>query len=175
MERMIRGGAAVDIRIGIGKDLHRLAAGRRFILGGVEIPHESGELGHSDGDALSHAIIDALLGAAALGDIGELFPPSDTRWKDARSLELLKTVYERVRRAGWEIVNIDAVVECERPAILPYRQAVCASIAEALGIDAARVWVKGKTGEGLGEIGRGEAVGAEAVCLLTRGKYEKRD
>jgi 2-C-methyl-D-erythritol 2,4-cyclodiphosphate synthase/2-C-methyl-D-erythritol 4-phosphate cytidylyltransferase/2-C-methyl-D-erythritol 2,4-cyclodiphosphate synthase len=168
MEWMVRGGAAVDIRIGIGKDLHRLAAGRRFILGGVHIPYEKGELGHSDGDALCHAIIDALLGAAALGDIGGFFPPQDMRWKDAVSLDLLRAVCERVREAAWEIVNIDAVVECERPAILPYRQAVCASLAGAMGIDAARVWVKGKTGEGLGEIGRGEAVGAEAVCLLTR-------
>ena len=159
---------APGMRIGIGKDLHRLVAGRPLVLGGVQIPHERGEAGHSDGDALTHAVIDALLGAAALGDIGELFPPSDLRWKDARSLDLLRTVCARVREAGWEIGNVDAVVECERPAILGHRAAICGALAEAMGLERDRLWVKGKTGEGLGDIGRGDALAAEAVCLLTK-------
>jgi 2-C-methyl-D-erythritol 2,4-cyclodiphosphate synthase len=154
------------IRVGLGRDIHRLAGGRRFLLGGVEIPFEKGELGHSDGDVLAHAVCDALLGAAALADIGELFPPSDPAWKDADSLLLLKSAYQKVREAGWRLVNLDCVVSAEQPKLLPYREAIRSSLASALGVDAGAVFVKGKTNEGLGPLGRGEAVEALAVCLI---------
>ena len=156
------------IRIGLGKDLHRLEEGRQFILGGVIIPHPKGEQGHSDGDVLAHAVMDALLGAAGLGDIGEFFPPSDNLWKNANSMDLLKTVSASVSQAGWNIINIDCVVTCEKPKVLPYRDAIRKSIAAVLDIDASSVFVKGKTNEGLGDIGMGNAVDALAVCLLER-------
>ncbi|MDR2185065.1 MAG: 2-C-methyl-D-erythritol 2,4-cyclodiphosphate synthase [Treponema sp.] len=156
-------------RIGIGKDLHRLVPGRPLLLGGVIVPSDRGELGHSDGDALAHAVTDALLGAAALGDIGEFFPPSDPAWKDADSLILLKTAFEKVREAGWRLVNLDCVVICESPRLLPYRGTIRASLAKVLGADPEAVFVKGKTSEGLGPLGEGLAVEALAVCLLERG------
>jgi 2-C-methyl-D-erythritol 2,4-cyclodiphosphate synthase/2-C-methyl-D-erythritol 4-phosphate cytidylyltransferase/2-C-methyl-D-erythritol 2,4-cyclodiphosphate synthase len=156
------------IRIGLGRDLHRLAAGRPFLLGGLRLESERGELGHSDGDVLAHAVIDALLGAAALGDIGALFPPSDPRWKDADSLELLKKAWTLVKGEGWKLVNMDCVVSCEEPRLLPHREAIRASLAGALGVLPARVFVKGKTAEGLGPVGEGLAVEALAVCLLER-------
>jgi len=156
------------IRIGLGKDIHRLASGRRFLLGGVEIPFEKGELGHSDGDVLAHAVIDALLGAAGLGDIGELYPPEDPAWKDADSLALLKDAWNMVRQKGWRLLNLDCTVSCERPRILPHRGKICLSLAQALGADPSSVFVKGKTNEGLGPLGTGEAVEALAVCLLER-------
>jgi 2-C-methyl-D-erythritol 2,4-cyclodiphosphate synthase len=156
------------IRIGLGRDLHRLAAGRPFLLGGLRLESERGELGHSDGDVLAHAVIDALLGAAALGDIGALFPPSDPQWKDADSLELLKKAWTLVKGEGWKLVNMDCVVSCEEPRLLPYREAVRASLAGALGVLPAQVFVKGKTAEGLGPVGEGLAVEALAVCLLER-------
>jgi 2-C-methyl-D-erythritol 2,4-cyclodiphosphate synthase/2-C-methyl-D-erythritol 4-phosphate cytidylyltransferase/2-C-methyl-D-erythritol 2,4-cyclodiphosphate synthase len=156
------------LRIGLGRDLHRLVEGRRFVLGGVEIPFEKGELGHSDGDVLIHAVIDALLGASGSGDIGALFPPADTAWKDTSSLELLTIVWEKLRGEGWAIVNIDCVVSCERPAILPYRDKIRETLGCVLGTGPAPIFLKGKTGEGLGAIGRGEAVEALAVCLLEK-------
>jgi 2-C-methyl-D-erythritol 2,4-cyclodiphosphate synthase len=156
------------IHAGLGRDIHRLAAGRPFLLGGVVIPAEKGELGHSDGDVLAHAVTDALLGGAALGDIGELFPPGDELWKDADSLILLKTAYEKVRERGWHLVNLDCVVSCEKPRILPYREAIRSSLAGALEISPEAVFVKGKTNEGLGPLGQGEAVEALALCLLER-------
>jgi 2-C-methyl-D-erythritol 2,4-cyclodiphosphate synthase len=156
------------IRIGLGRDLHRLVPGRPFRLGGLELPADSGELGHSDGDVLAHAVTDALLGAAGIGDIGELFPPSDPQWKDADSLELLKSAFARVRALGWDIVNLDAVVICEKPRVLPYREAIRASLASALGIPAEAVFVKGKTNEALGPAGEGLAVEALAVALLEK-------
>jgi 2-C-methyl-D-erythritol 2,4-cyclodiphosphate synthase/2-C-methyl-D-erythritol 4-phosphate cytidylyltransferase/2-C-methyl-D-erythritol 2,4-cyclodiphosphate synthase len=156
------------MRAGLGRDLHRLVPGRRFMLGGVRLDADFGEEGHSDGDALCHAVIDALLGAAGLGDIGEFFPPVDAEWKDADSLRLLAICRDAVRDAGWAIVNIDAVVSCERPAILPYRDAIRRSLAEALGVTPDAVFVKGKSGEGLGDIGEGRAVEALAVCLLEK-------
>jgi 2-C-methyl-D-erythritol 2,4-cyclodiphosphate synthase/2-C-methyl-D-erythritol 4-phosphate cytidylyltransferase/2-C-methyl-D-erythritol 2,4-cyclodiphosphate synthase len=158
------------LRIGLGKDLHALGEGRRFLLAGVEIPFDKGEVGHSDGDVLAHAVADALLGAAALGDIGALFPPGDPRWKDADSMALLGEVWTKVRNEGYALVNLDCVVEAEAPKILPFRERIRASLAAVLGVDAGRVFVKGKTGEGLGPIGRGEAAAAEAVCLLEGGK-----
>jgi 2-C-methyl-D-erythritol 2,4-cyclodiphosphate synthase/2-C-methyl-D-erythritol 4-phosphate cytidylyltransferase/2-C-methyl-D-erythritol 2,4-cyclodiphosphate synthase len=138
------------------------------MLGGVRLEAGFGEEGHSDGDALCHAVIDAMLGAAGLGDIGEFFPPGDAAWKDADSLRLLAICRDAVRDAGWSIVNIDAVVSCERPAILPYRDAIRRSLAEALGVTPDAVFVKGKSGEGLGDIGEGRAVEALAVCLLEK-------
>jgi 2-C-methyl-D-erythritol 2,4-cyclodiphosphate synthase len=156
------------IRTGLGWDLHRLVRGRPFLLGGVEIPSDRGELGHSDGDVLAHAITDAVLGAAALGDIGELYPPSDPAWKDACSLDLLRSAYGKVLAAGWRLINLDCVVICERPRILPFRELIRASLAGALGVDADTVYVKGKTGEGLGPVGEGLAVEALASVLLER-------
>jgi 2-C-methyl-D-erythritol 2,4-cyclodiphosphate synthase len=156
------------IRIGLGRDLHRLVQGRRFLLAGVEIPADKGELGHSDGDVLAHAVTDALLGAAALGDIGELFPPSDPAWKDARSTELLQTAWDRVRALGWRLANLDCVVSAERPRVLPHRDAIRLSLAKLLDAPVDAISVKGKTGEGLDAVGEGRAVEALAVCLLER-------
>jgi 2-C-methyl-D-erythritol 2,4-cyclodiphosphate synthase len=155
-------------RTGLGRDIHRLVPGRRFLLGGVEIPSDRGELGHSDGDVLAHAVTDALLGAAALGDIGEFYPPSDPAWENADSLALLRSAYEKVRAAGWRLVNLDCVVVCEKPRLLPFREAIRSSLAAALGVDAAAVFVKGKTAEGLGPVGEGRAVEALAAALLER-------
>jgi 2-C-methyl-D-erythritol 2,4-cyclodiphosphate synthase/2-C-methyl-D-erythritol 4-phosphate cytidylyltransferase/2-C-methyl-D-erythritol 2,4-cyclodiphosphate synthase len=154
------------IRTGLGYDLHRLKKGRRFLLGGVEIPFPKGELGHSDGDALAHAIIDALLGASGLGDIGELFPPSDPAWKDADSMALLRTAFEKVQQAGWQLVNLDCVIICEKPKVLPFRDAIRLSLAAALEVPAERIFLKGKTAEGLGPIGKGKAIEVLAQCLL---------
>jgi 2-C-methyl-D-erythritol 2,4-cyclodiphosphate synthase/2-C-methyl-D-erythritol 4-phosphate cytidylyltransferase/2-C-methyl-D-erythritol 2,4-cyclodiphosphate synthase len=158
------------LRIGLGKDLHRLVPGRRFILGGVEIPFEKGEEGHSDGDVLVHALIDALLGAAtgALGraDIGQLFPDTDPRFKDADSMALLRTVKEKLDAAAVEICNIDCVVSAEQPKILPWRDKVLTNIVRSLNIDEGQISLKAKTGEGLGPVGRGEAVEAEVIVLV---------
>ncbi|MDR0312775.1 MAG: 2-C-methyl-D-erythritol 2,4-cyclodiphosphate synthase [Treponema sp.] len=153
-------------RIGLGKDIHRLVSNRPFLLGGVELPFEKGEAGHSDGDVLIHAIIDALMGAAGLGDIGELFP-SIPEWKDADSKKLLSLAWNMVKKEGWALVNLDCVVSCEAPKILPYRGKIRESLANILGIQSSQVFVKGKTAEGLGEIGRGDAVEALALCLLS--------
>jgi 2-C-methyl-D-erythritol 2,4-cyclodiphosphate synthase/2-C-methyl-D-erythritol 4-phosphate cytidylyltransferase/2-C-methyl-D-erythritol 2,4-cyclodiphosphate synthase len=155
-------------RVGIGQDVHRLVRGRRFLLAGVVIPARRGELGHSDGDVLAHAVSDALLGASALGDIGGLFPPSDPAWKDADSMSLLRSVFALVKKAGWRLVNLDCVVCCEAPKLLPFREEICAALAHALEVPASAVFVKGKTGEGLGPVGKGRAVEAAAVCLLER-------
>ena len=155
-------------RVGLGTDLHRLVKGRRFLLAGVELPARRGELGHSDGDALAHAVCDAILGAAALGDIGSLFPPSDPRWKDADSMGLLRSVFAMVKRDGWRLGNLDCVISCEEPKIIPFRDEIRRSLALALESSIDRVFVKGKTGEGLGAIGRGKAVQVQAVCLLER-------
>jgi 2-C-methyl-D-erythritol 2,4-cyclodiphosphate synthase/2-C-methyl-D-erythritol 4-phosphate cytidylyltransferase/2-C-methyl-D-erythritol 2,4-cyclodiphosphate synthase len=156
------------LRIGLGRDVHRLVKGRRFLLGGVEIPAQRGELGHSDGDVLAHAVCDALLGAASLGDIGELFPPSDKKGKDADSMELLRTVFEMVKKAGWRLVNLDCVVSCEEPKVLPFRDRIRKSLAQALETSVDQIFVKGKTGEGMGPVGKGKAVEAMVVCLLEK-------
>jgi 2-C-methyl-D-erythritol 2,4-cyclodiphosphate synthase len=155
-------------RVGLGRDLHRLVRDRPFLLGGVVIPADRGEEGHSDGDVLAHAVIDALLGAAGLGDIGELFPPADPRWKDADSMALLGTAFAKVREAGWGVVNLDCVVCCEKSRIIPFRDAVRASLARVLDTAPEAVFDKGKTGEGLGPVGEGLAVEALAVCLLEK-------
>jgi 2-C-methyl-D-erythritol 2,4-cyclodiphosphate synthase len=156
------------IRTGLGWDRHRLVSGRRFLLGGVKIPFEKGELGHSDGDVLAHAVTDALLGAAALGDIGELYPPQDPAWKDADSLVLLRSAYGKVLAAGWRLVNLDCVVICEKPRILPYREVIRISLAGVLEVDAGAVFVTGKTAEGLGPAGDGLSVEALVTALLER-------
>jgi 2-C-methyl-D-erythritol 2,4-cyclodiphosphate synthase len=151
---------------GIGYDSHRLAAGRRLILGGVEIPCEIGLDGHSDADVLTHAVIDALLGAAGLGDIGEHFPDSDERYRDADSVELLETALTRVTPNGLQVVNVDATVVMEWPKLGPHREAIRVRLASALGIAPQRVNVKATTGEGIGFVGRGEGVAALAVVSL---------
>ena len=156
------------LKIGLGHDTHRLVKGRRFLLGGVELPAKRGELGHSDGDVLAHAVCDALLGASALGDIGELFPPSDAAWKDADSMMMLRTVFDKVKQAGWSLVNLDCVICCEQPKILPFRDSIRQSLAEALEVPVDSIFIKGKTAEGLGPAGKGTAVKALAVCLLER-------
>ncbi len=151
---------------GIGYDSHRLAKGRRLILGGVEIPGDLGLDGHSDADVLTHAVIDALLGAAGLGDIGEHFPDSDDRYRDADSIELLQTVLTRVVAQGLELVNVDTTVVMERPKLTPHREAIRERLASALGVAPGRVNVKATTGEGIGFVGRGEGVAALAVVSL---------
>ena len=156
------------IRIGLGWDLHRLIQGRKLILGGIVLPFEKGEDGHSDGDVLFHAITDAVLGAAGLGDIGSFFPPEDPQWKDADSAQLLQTVMEKVRAAGWHIENLDCVVKLEKPKFIPYRPQVIESIAHTLQIQPDQVFVKAKTGEKLPPVGTGDAVEATAVCLLSK-------
>lgn len=156
------------IRVGIGYDLHRLVAGRKLLLGGVELPFEKGEDGHSDGDLLFHAITDAILGASGLGDIGSFFPPEDDKWKNADSAELLRTVMKEVLAKGWQIENIDCVVKLEKPKFIPYRQQVIESIAGVLEVPADRIFVKAKTGEKLPPIGTSDAVEAYVVCLLSK-------
>ena len=156
------------IRVGLGYDIHRLIPGRPLILGGVVLPFEKGEDGHSDGDVLFHAITDAVLGACGLGDIGSFFPPEEPQWKDADSAELLKTVMQKVRAAGWQVENLDCVIKLEKPKFIPYREQVIKSIAGVLQIDSSQVFVKAKTGEKLPPVGTSEAVEAQAVCLLSR-------
>ncbi len=155
------------IRTGLGYDLHRLKKGRKLIIGGVHIPFKKGEEAHSDGDVLLHAIIDSLLGASGLGDIGEFFPPSDKQWKDANSCELLKIIRTKIEKAGWQIENIDCVIIIQEPKILPYRKEICKNIAEILNIKENQIFIKAKTGERLGIIGRGKAVAALVSSLMS--------
>jgi 2-C-methyl-D-erythritol 2,4-cyclodiphosphate synthase len=150
------------VRTGIGIDSHRFASGRPLILGGVEVPSELGLAGHSDADVLTHAIVDALLGAAALDDIGQHFPDTDERWRGADSMELLRAVLEQVAAAGWAVEHVDATVMLERPKLAPHRDAIRDSLAARLG----SVNVKFTTGEGMGFVGRGEGAAALAVATL---------
>ena len=154
-------------RLGSGYDIHRFGAQRPLMLSGVEFPDEPGLVGHSDGDPVLHAVIDAILGAAALGDIGAHFPPGDPRFKDADSSVLLKEAATFVRRAGFQVVNVDVTVIAERPRIRPRVERMRQAVAEALGIAVGQVSIKGKTNEGLDAVGRGEAVAAWAVALLS--------
>jgi 2-C-methyl-D-erythritol 2,4-cyclodiphosphate synthase len=154
------------MRSGIGYDSHRLAAGRPLVLGGVEIDSALGLDGHSDADVLAHAVIDALLGAAALGDIGEHFPDTDERWRDADSIALLEHVVSLVAGGGLAIVNVDCTVMMQTPKLGPHKQAIRVRLAEALGLDAGCVNVKATTGEGIGFVGREEGVAALAVASL---------
>lgn len=156
------------IRVGLGHDTHRLGPGTALVLGGVVIPHDRMALGHSDADVLLHAITDALLGAAALGDIGELFPDTDPANEGRDSAEMLAAAVGRVTAAGWRIMNLDCVIFLQRPKILPHRSAIRDRVAAILGIDHDRVWVKAKTGEKVGPIGEELAIGAECVVLIER-------
>jgi 2-C-methyl-D-erythritol 2,4-cyclodiphosphate synthase len=155
----------VSVRTGLGVDSHRFAEGRPLILGGVEIPHTHGLDGHSDADVLAHAITDAILGAAGMGDIGQHFPDTDPRFRGADSIVLLREVIARVNGEGWSIEHVDATVMMERPKLSPHREAIVARLAEAIGTS---VSVKATTGEGMGFIGRSEGVAALAVATLTR-------
>jgi 2-C-methyl-D-erythritol 2,4-cyclodiphosphate synthase len=156
-------------RIGEGWDTHALVPDRRLVLGGVEIPHTHGLLGHSDADLLCHAITDALFGAAALGDIGHHFPDTDAQYRGADSLALLAEAARRVRGAGWHIGNVDSTVIAQAPKLAPHILAMRQRIARALGVELDQVSVKAKTAEGMGPVGRGEAMEARAVCLVARG------
>ena len=157
-----------NLRIGHGYDVHRLTTGRRLILGGVEIPFRLGLDGHSDADVLTHAVMDALLGAAALGDIGRLFPDSDEAYRGASSLMLLREVGKRLTEAGYGVVNIDATVLAQAPKLSPYRGAMRQNLADALCIGAEQVSVKATTEEGLGFTGAGEGIAAHAVALIEK-------
>ena len=153
-------------RIGIGHDTHRLEPGNGLWIGGLQIPHSQSAVGHSDADVLLHAITDAILGAAALGDIGELFPNTDPKNKDRSSSEMLAIAFDKVRSAGWNIVNMDCIVFAEKPKILPHREQIRLRVADLLAVDSSQVWLKAKTGEGIGPIGEKRAIAAECVVLL---------
>jgi 2-C-methyl-D-erythritol 2,4-cyclodiphosphate synthase len=153
-------------RAGIGYDLHRLAEGRKLMIGGVEIPFAKGSVGHSDGDVLSHALCDALLGAAGLGDIGTHFPDTDPQWKGVSSLLFLEHARKLLEGRQLRIQNVDAVVICERPKLGPYFPAMRAELARSLGISLEQINLKAKTNEGTGEIGRGEAIAAHVIAML---------
>ena len=159
----------MEFRIGQGFDIHAFAAGRKLVIGGVEIPYSMGLQGHSDADVLLHAITDAILGAAGLGDIGRMFPDSDAQWRGADSRLLLRSALARVHAAGWRVGNVDCTVICEAPRISSHVDSMCANIAADLEVAADAVNVKGKTMERIGGIGRGEGVAAEAAALLLRG------
>ena len=157
---------ANGMRIGLGHDRHRLVAGRPLILGGLAIEFEMGLDGHSDADVLLHAVTDAILGAAGLGDIGEWFPNSDPQWANANSAIFLRKAVDEVRQRGWEIANLDCTVHAERPRLSPFKRAIASKIAELAGISDDRVNVKAKTGEKVGPVGRLEAIDADAIVLL---------
>jgi 2-C-methyl-D-erythritol 2,4-cyclodiphosphate synthase len=158
----------MELRVGLGIDAHALAEGRPLVLAGVPIDHPRGLVGHSDGDVVSHALIDALLGAADLGDIGSFFPSDDDQYRDASSLDLLWKAYREVRDAGWELVNANCVLIGEEPRVAPLREQLSEKLAEALGVPAASVTVHATTTDGLGFTGRGEGLAAQAVALLMR-------
>lgn len=154
------------MRVGIGYDSHRFAEGRKLILGGVHIPHPQGLLGHTDADAVAHALTDAILGAAGLGDIGKMFPPTDPKWRDANSIDLLRRAYLRVVESGFNFVSADVTVIAEEPRLGPYIDAMRERLAEAVVAGFSTVSVKAKTNEGMGWIGRSEGIAAIAVAVL---------
>ncbi|MBF2001749.1 MAG: 2-C-methyl-D-erythritol 2,4-cyclodiphosphate synthase [Synechococcales cyanobacterium M58_A2018_015] len=156
----------MNLRIGNGYDIHQLVSGRRLILGGVEIPHHLGLLGHSDADVLTHAIMDAMLGALSLGDIGHYFPPTDPQWKGADSLKLLAQVNQLILSKGWRISNLDSVIVAERPKLKPHLPAMRSRLAEVLQVNVDQVGIKATTNEKLGPVGREEGIAAHAVVLL---------
>ncbi|MDY6784904.1 MAG: 2-C-methyl-D-erythritol 2,4-cyclodiphosphate synthase [Cyanobacteriota bacterium] len=158
----------MNIRIGNGYDIHKLVRDRALILGGVKIPHELGLLGHSDADVLTHAIMDAMLGALSLGDIGHYFPPSDPQWAGADSLLLLKQVNELVRSRGWEIGNVDSTIVAERPKLKPHLNTMRDRLAEVLDIEGDRIGIKATTNEKLGPVGRQEGIAVYSVALLVQ-------
>ena len=161
-------GDPLPFRIGEGWDVHALVPGRALVIGGVTIPHARGLLGHSDADVLLHAVTDAVLGAAGLGDIGTHFPDSEAAFRGADSSALLAEAMRRVRAAGWRVGNVDATVVAQAPRLAPHRTAMAAGVARALGVDAAQVNIKAKTAERLGPVGQGAAIEARAVVLLLR-------
>jgi 2-C-methyl-D-erythritol 2,4-cyclodiphosphate synthase len=156
------------MRVGHGFDAHRLEAGRKFIMGGVEIAHDRGPAGHSDGDALAHAISDAILGAAALGDLGTHFPSSDERWRDANSMYLLAACVQMLADAGYQLANIDATIIAQRPVLAPHIAAIRATIASVLGVELTQVSLKAKTTDGMGFTGDGSGIAAHAVALIEK-------
>ncbi len=158
----------IEFRAGIGTDVHRLVEGRKLMLGGIQIPFAMGLLGHSDGDAVLHAVSDALLGAAGMGDIGTLFPDTDPKWKDADSKGFVLTVKEKLNEKKWEVVNVDVTIHAEQPRLEAFKGQIKRVIAGLLQIDFNAVNVKAKTNNGLGEIGEGEAIGATAVAMLRK-------
>jgi len=165
---------AVNYRIGFGRDMHRLIAGRPLILGGVAIAHDRGLSGHSDADVLLHAVTDALLGATGLGDIGEWFPNDDPQWKAADSSAFVREAVRAVREQGWTISNLDCTICAEQPKLTPHKPAIKAKLSELLEIEAALINVKAKSGERVGPVGREEAMTADAVVLLERhGMYDQ--
>jgi len=157
-----------DFRVGAGYDLHRLVEGRRLVLAGVHVPFDKGPLGHSDGDVVSHALCDALFGAAAIGDIGRHFPNTDPRWKDVAGPDFLGQTQVLIRNAGWRIVSVDVTVLLERPKLSPHADAIRREIALALGLSESAVSVKAKTNEGVDAVGRGEAIAAHAVAVIVK-------
>jgi 2-C-methyl-D-erythritol 2,4-cyclodiphosphate synthase len=154
------------LRVGLGHDTHRLEPGRPLIIGGVVVPHDKGPVSHSDGDVLLHALTDALLGAAGLGDIGEWFPDTDPQYAGADSAGLLKQVVAELAQRGWRVVNVDGTVSAQQPKLSPFKKSMAARIAAVLGIDPGAVNIKAKTGEKVGPIGREEAIAADAVALI---------
>ncbi len=156
------------MRVGFGYDLHRLEAAIPMVLGGVNVPHTRGLVGHSDADVLTHAIIDALLGAAALGNIGTLFPDDDPAYENANSIEMLRIAYKRLRQAGYKLVNIDSTIVAQQPKLSPYLEEICESLAVCLGVDRSAISVKVKTNERVGAEGREEAITTYAVALIER-------
>ena len=162
------------MRVGIGYDVHPLVSGRRLVLGGVEIPFDKGLDGHSDADVLVHAIIDALLGATGLGDIGSHFPSSDPRYKDISSASLLRQVISLLRAQGWLVCNVDASIVAEQPRLTPFISEMRGIIAEALGVDAGQVGLKSTTSKGLGFLGKGEGIAAHAVALVEKTGEDRR-
>ncbi len=160
--------AQLDIRVGFGNDLHRLEEGRPLIIGGVPIKFDLGPVAHSDGDVLLHATIDALLGAAGLGDIGEWFPDTDERWKDAESSELLVATLMTLHERDWHVGNLDCIISAQRPKLSEYKEKIQVKLAELLGVEPEAINVKAKTGESVGPIGRGEAIAAQVAVLIVR-------
>jgi 2-C-methyl-D-erythritol 2,4-cyclodiphosphate synthase len=158
--------ATTGIRVGIGYDIHRLQAGGPLRLGGVDVPHDRESVGHSDADALLHAVVDALLGAAALGDIGQMFPDTDPENRGRDSVEMVESALDAIAALGWRVVNIDCIVFLQRPKLLTHRQAIRQCVADILGIEAERVGLQAKTGEGLDAVGREEAIAAQCVVLI---------
>jgi 2-C-methyl-D-erythritol 2,4-cyclodiphosphate synthase len=156
------------MRVGLGYDSHRFAPGRPLVLGGLTISHDAGLQGHSDADVVAHAVTDAVLGAAGLGDIGRHFPPTDDRWKDADSLDLLRRAGQLAEEENYQVVNVDVTVVCESPRVAPHADEMGRRLAAALGIAPRLVAVKGKSNEGMGWVGRGEGIAAMAVVLLDR-------
>jgi 2-C-methyl-D-erythritol 2,4-cyclodiphosphate synthase len=154
------------VRVGIGYDVHPLVPGRKLVLGGIEVPHRKGLQGHSDADVLTHAVCDAILGAMGEGDLGSHFPASDSRYTDIASLKLLETVVSLMARKGFRLVNLDAVINAQAPRLGPHLAAMKDALAKAMGVEAARINLKVKSGEGQGAVGREEAMTAQAVCLI---------